>query len=95
MFMFHSALALGLIALAAGCALFILGHRTDSCGKGLAKFFGVIIIIISVLSTACSLYTGAMFWKTGGFQELMKMHEMRMQNKTSPMMHDEENKPAQ
>lgn len=89
MFMYHSALALGLIALAAGCALFVLGHRTETCGKRLAKFFGVIIIILSVLSTACTLYYGLMFWKSGMFQEMMKLHEMRMHDQSSVKVENE------
>ncbi len=81
MFMYHSALALSLLALAAGCALFILGHRIESCGKRLARFFGVFIIIISLLSTICTIYVATMYWKAGLFKDLIRMHQMRMIDK--------------
>lgn len=63
MFQFHIAVALGLIALASGVALCVWPDR-QSC-SGLAKFLGFIIVVMSILSTACTVYCGITYWKQG------------------------------
>ena len=65
MFQFHIALALGLIALSSGVALFAWSDKQS--GSGLAKTLGLLIVIMSVLSTACMVYCGVTYWMQGDF----------------------------
>ena len=67
MFQFHIALALGLIALSSGVALFAWSDK--QCGSGLAKTLGFLIIIMSIVSTACTVYCGVTYWKQGEFSQ--------------------------
>lgn len=63
MFIFHAALALNLLALCAGCALYIYGSsRCDCKGACFAKFMAVIVIILSILSAACVMSAGMKTW---------------------------------
>lgn len=63
MFMFHAALALNLLALCAGAALFIFGaSRCDTKGACFAKLVAVIVIILATLSTLCTMNTGRIMW---------------------------------
>lgn len=72
MFQFHIALALGLIAIASGIALCVWPDRRHS-GSGFAIALGVIIVILAILSTVCTINSGFASWKQGDFN--MK-HEM-------------------
>lgn len=63
MFMFHAAFALNLLALCAGCALFMFGaSRCDCKGSCFAKFVAVVVIILAILSTACTINSGMKMW---------------------------------
>lgn len=63
MFMFHAAFALNLLALCAGCALFMFGaSRCDCKGSCFAKLVAVVVIILAILSTACTLNSGMKMW---------------------------------
>lgn len=69
MFMFHAAFALNLLALCAGCALFIFGSsRCDCKGSCFAKFVAVVVIILAILSTACTINSGMNMWNNMGEQ---------------------------
>lgn len=68
MFIMHSAFFLGLLALAAGVSLFIWGRRREGAGIVWAKFFGVIIIIFSILDIICLTYYGVTYWREGYFE---------------------------
>lgn len=58
MFLFHSAMMIALIALVLGIGLVIWSLRNDGVGAGLAKGFGLFIIIIAILGSICaSVYT--------------------------------------
>ncbi len=72
MFQFHIALALGLIALSSGVALFVWSDKHS--GSGLAKILGFLIVIMSIFSTACTVYCGVTYWKQGDFSQ----HHMNM-----------------
>lgn len=67
MFMFHVAVALGLMALAAGIFLYSWASCKVDGGTCLAKLFGFIIIVIASLSTICTLYCGFMLFSEGHF----------------------------
>lgn len=63
MFMFHAAFALNLLALCAGCALFMFAaSRCDCKGSCFTKFVAVIVIILAILSTACTINSGMKMW---------------------------------
>ncbi|HEU5280485.1 MAG TPA: hypothetical protein VFU82_00680 [Gammaproteobacteria bacterium] len=69
MFMFHAAFALNLLALCAGCALFMFGaSRCDCKGSCFAKLVAVIVIILAILSTACTINSGMKMWNDMGDQ---------------------------
>lgn len=65
MFLYHIAFALGLIAISTGALLFAYGSSKD---VGLAKLLGLIVIILSILSTLCTGYYGMKSWQGGYFQ---------------------------
>ena len=65
MYQFHIALALGLIALSAGIVLFACSEK-HSC-SGLVKLFGLLITVVSLFSTACTIYCGVNDWNHGNF----------------------------
>jgi hypothetical protein len=67
MFQFHIALALGLIALASGVALFGCSEK-HSC-SGFAKILGFFIVIMALFSTACTVYCGVTYWNKGAFSQ--------------------------
>lgn len=83
MFMFHIAFSLGLIALSAGIALYVVCKKIP--GSGLAKLVAFLIIIFSLLSTLCTSYYGFKYWQAGGH-----MQYMMMQMKEHNMMHEKE-----
>jgi len=63
MFMFHVALSLALIALTAGCALFVFSSRCEGKGTCFAKTIAVIVILLSILSSLCVIYFGVKTWQ--------------------------------
>lgn len=68
MFQFHEAFSAGMIALAAGTALYIWSGRNEGFGTGLAKLIGVLVIIFSITSTLCTVYYGVKYWWEGYFK---------------------------
>lgn len=63
MFMFHAALALNLLALCAGSALFIFAASRCECkGSCFAKIIAVIVLVLAILSTICTINSGRMMW---------------------------------
>ena len=82
MFLFHIALSLGLIALSAGTGLFV--WLKQHAGSGLAKTIAVLVVIISIISTLCTIYCGVTYGQQG-YSQCHKMgmeHSMPMQNKS-------------
>ena len=65
MFMFHIAVALGLMALAAGIFLYSWSSCQTGSNTCFAKLIGFIIILIASLSTICTLYCGFMLYQSG------------------------------
>lgn len=64
MFMFHIALALNLLALAAGSALYMFASsRCDCKGSCFAKMVAILVILFSVLSTVCTMNAGLQMWQ--------------------------------
>lgn len=79
MFIMHVAIMVGIIALAAGAALYIWSLQNQGAGIGVAKFFGILIIVLSILDGICISYYGFKYWLEGYFQSPTQM--MQMQNK--------------
>lgn len=64
MFMFHIALALNLLVLVAGSALFLFAaSRCDCKGSCFAKLVAIIAILFSILSIACTMNSGMKIWQ--------------------------------
>lgn len=78
MFLLHAAFFLGLIAVTGGVSLYIWSVRTEGDGVGLAKVFGVLVIIFSLLDILCLAYYGVKYWHEGYFESPVAM----MQNKS-------------
>jgi hypothetical protein len=84
MFPFHSGYALYLLSIAAGCALYIWGLNTDKQGKGIATFFGMAILLLSIVGSLCNAYFGIKYWPEGHANTAMGMNCM-MGDSTMPM----------
>ncbi len=74
MYEFHIALALGLIALSSGVALFVW-HDRRHVGASFSKTLGVIVFVIALLSIACTIYCGVMDWLEGDFKSHSSMRQ--------------------
>lgn len=77
MFIFHIAETLGLLSLASGVGLYVWGQQTEGKGSGIAKFFGVIVTVLSILSILCTSWYGIQFWTKGSMQ-MMSMSDKNM-----------------
>ncbi len=77
MLVFHITFFLGLISLAAGTALLGFSKHANSATHRFVKAISLIIIVLSILSTLCTMYYGFKSWQSGsGFQCPMAMHGM-------------------
>lgn len=97
-FKFHTAFALGLIALVAGTYLLMRIDKEDVCCKVFAKIVGYVVVILSILGMICSTYYSAMYWKAGhycpsmmhggkyGMHKMLHRGERRHMMKKSPPM---------
>lgn len=83
MFMFHVALSLSLIALTAGCALYVFTARCEGKGTCFASAIAILVILLSITSTLCTMYFGVKAWQQGYEQCLM--HDKSMMGDTTPM----------
>lgn len=68
MFLFHAAFSLGMIALTVGTALYIWSSRNEGKGTGLAKIIGLLVIILSIISSICASYYAIKYQSAGFFQ---------------------------
>lgn len=84
MFLIHSAFALGLIALAAGAALYIFASRHPGAGASLGRIVGSIIMLVSTLSLICSFYLGVMIWKEIYYVNMAQMQNISMTKDANP-----------
>jgi len=75
MFLFHLAYALYLLSLTAGLALLVWALRIEGKGRGVAKFFGALIIILSILGAFLLGYHGIKYWQNDYFNESLEMHQ--------------------
>ncbi len=78
-FLFHTAFYLGILALTAGISLYIWAARNQGPGVKLAKFFGILLMIIVILNMGCLLFYSVKYWTQGYFESPMPMQQM-MQN---------------
>lgn len=83
MFLFHSAYALYLLAIAGGVCLYVWAERTEGKGKGFAKFFGQLIIVLSIAGVLCNTYYGVKYFLAGYASTPMPMSHMMMQNNST------------
>ncbi len=81
MFIFHTALSLGFLALVAATFLYTWAAHNKGHGSCFAKFIAIIVIILSIGSIACTYYCGMQCWKNGGFEKRMEMRGMMMHEK--------------
>ncbi|MBA2655329.1 MAG: hypothetical protein H0U71_09755 [Gammaproteobacteria bacterium] len=68
MFIFHSAITLGLIAFSLGISLLIWGLRNEGAAIQLAKIAGSLVAIFAVISMLCSTYYVTKYWHEGYFE---------------------------
>jgi peptidoglycan biosynthesis protein MviN/MurJ (putative lipid II flippase) len=83
MFEFHIALALSLISLSLGYLL--LGWTTrklEGACRAWGVFFGYVVVILSILSLLCALWTGYRLWHAGYMdpEKMMAMDQAAMSN---------------
>ncbi len=71
MMMLHLPFILSLFALGMGVCLYVWSLRNKGAGVNVAKFFGIIIIVLSLLSLICVWYTAF------NFQRQMPMRMMQ------------------
>lgn len=83
--MMHSTMFMGFLALAAGFAMYIWALRSKGAGVKLAKLFGLIIIVLSVIQLLCIGYC-CMTYGSSGFQTdgSGPMHQMMMNGMHQP-----------
>lgn len=82
--MYHVALALSLIALTGGSALYLYAKSCEGKGTCFAALIAIIVIILSLVSTVCTIYFGVQMWKMGPPPMMMRGgHDM--QNERGPM----------
>jgi hypothetical protein len=83
MFLFHIALALCLMGLVSGCALYVYACNCGNKGTCFAKLMAVIVILLSIASTLCTMYYGKKLWEqdSNGQCTMCTMHDMQMQEK--------------
>lgn len=78
MFLFHIALSLDLIAVAAGAALIVRTKQAEGCCSKLAKVIGYIITIIALISLICTITSGVRHWQHGWQYGYMSTMEKTM-----------------
>lgn len=61
----NAAMALALLALAAGTMLMLFAAKQEVCCKGFGKVIGIIIVVISLLLILCNGYHKFAYWKAG------------------------------
>lgn len=77
-FLFDLAFATALIALSLGLILVIWGRRNSGPGVRTAKFFGIVIVLVSIFTLFCAGYHGAIF--------MARMHAInQMMQNSQPM----------
>ena len=74
-FLADLAFAAELIALTMSVGLLIWAYRHDGNCIGFAKFFGYVIVILSIIAILCTSYYFMIYWFQGYFT-LPKAHPM-------------------
>ena len=65
MLLFHIALALNLLALVAGAALYLSCKRSKDVEVKYAKLVAGAATVLAIVSTLCTLYSGIKHWRYG------------------------------
>jgi hypothetical protein len=63
LFIIHASLALALLSLTAGTALYIWSVSSHGTGSSLGRIVGSIVLFLSALSIVCTFYLGVKIWK--------------------------------
>src|SRR5690348_15472340 len=79
MFLFHIALSLCLITLIAGTTLYVYSANCKNKGACFAQLIAVIVIIIAIISSLCTIFYGYKAWQLG--EEACPMHASMMHEK--------------
>lgn len=79
MFAFHAAVFLGFIAFVSGAAIYIWAVRNRGAGANLAKYSGIVVMILTLLSVICTVYSGIRHMRAGYFE--CPMHRMMQMGK--------------
>lgn len=77
MFLFHTAMTLGLIAFSLGVSLIIWGLRNQGAGVQLARVLGSLVVIIAVISMLCSSFYVIKYWHEGYFESPAALEKVR------------------
>jgi len=64
-FKFHTAFALGLLAMVAGMYLIMKAKKDGACCKAFAKVVGWFVIITAFLGIVCSTYYSVLYMQAG------------------------------
>lgn len=67
-FKFHTAFALGLIALVAGTYLIAKVHSEGTCCNKFAKVVGWFVVVTAFLGLICSTYYSFSYWSAGKYE---------------------------
>jgi len=90
MFLFHIALASGLIALTSGVFLYGWACKVEGTCKCMGKCFGLVIIVLATISVLCTIACGISAYRGGA----MCMHDMHGMQNSAAMTADTQNAPA-
>lgn len=86
MYLFHIAFSIGLIALTAGCTLYISAARHEGKGTGFAKFIAILVILVSLIGSICVAYCGYKAMRSDDQQCRMCLtHGMQMSGTATTM----------
>jgi len=82
---FHIAFTLGLIALTLGTALFVWAKHIEGCESKFAKIVGMLVVILSVASLFCTVFSGVTRGLYHGYGALPSMQMGQMMHSKTMM----------
>lgn len=68
-FLVDIAFAMEIIALAFGAAIIVFVKKNNKLNLGLSKFVGYAVMILAVLSMACTTFYGTKYWFEGYYKK--------------------------
>jgi len=61
------------MALAIGVAFYIWSIRSQGKGTCIAKYFGIVVIVLALFHVVSLSYHGIQFWRAGYYENTMQM----------------------